>query len=229
VLLRAAVPALMAVLVQSPSAQAPVREVGRTYWELVRTTEIWVRLMPENIDGTPPLVSLVVRATFPGIPPWDPYAGAPKWPTGQPARLTVTAEPLPRTLIRELALGLVVDGRTLDLTAPDGRYRNLPCLVASEDCAPNGVEAELEPRDLRSLVTARAVVGKALGFPIRLVPADLRALGDFAARVGLAGSDGPTVKGRERSPLSCGRAMRNSWNSLRSGSSRPGGPAEWTS
>jgi hypothetical protein len=86
----------------------------------------------------------------------------------------------------------VIDGRTVDLTGPGSRYRNIPCLVATEDCAPNGVEAELKAAILRSLVTARAVEGQALGFPIKLTRADQLALAEFVARIGLSGEERPT-------------------------------------
>ena len=179
---------LMVTLAQSgwALAQAPPREVGRTYRELVPETEIWVRLIPEDPQGKPPLVSLVFHASYPGRAERDPYTGLPRWPKGPPSRLTVSAEPLPPTLIRELALRLVIDGKTIDLTGPNSRYRNLPCLVGSADCTPNAVEAELDPPVLRSLVTARSVGGSALGFPIRLVAADQLAIGEFQTKAGLA-------------------------------------------
>jgi hypothetical protein len=179
----------MVTMVQSgwALAQAPPREVGRTYWELVSETETWVRLVPEDPEGKPPLVNLVFHAFHPGRAERDPYTGLPQWPKGAPARLTVSAEPLPQTLIRELALRLVIDGKTIDLTGPNSRYRNLPCLVGSADCHPNAVEAELDPSVLRSLVTAQSVGGSALGFPIRLVAADQLAVGEFQIKAGLAG------------------------------------------
>ena len=43
----------------------------------------------------------------------------------------------------------------------------------------------MEPPVLRSLFTARAVRGQALGFPIKLTHAD-QVVPDFAARIGLA-------------------------------------------
>ena len=86
----------------------------------------------------------------------------------------------------ELTLRLVVDGQTIDLTGPKSRYRNLPCLVASEDCTPNAVEADLDASTLRSLATAASIDGKALGCSIRLAAADHRALRDYAARIGLS-------------------------------------------
>jgi hypothetical protein len=184
----AMVSALTLVAPQSGWAltQAPPREVRRIYWELLPETEIWVRLIPEHPDGKPPLVNLVFHAFYPGRAERDPYSGLPQWPKGPPARLTVSAEPLPLTVIQELSLQLAIDGERIDLTGPHGRYRTLPCVVASTDCTPNAVEAALEPSVLRSLVTARSVGGKALGFPIKLVAADQLALGDFLARVGFA-------------------------------------------
>jgi hypothetical protein len=88
-------------------------------------------------------------------------------------------------VIPELSLRLVIDGATVDLTGAGTRYRNIPCLIATDDCAPNGVEADLEPAVLRSLITARAVQGQALGFPIELTHADQVVLADFVARIGL--------------------------------------------
>lgn len=185
----AVAPALMAILSQSGWAltQAPPREVRRLYWELIPETEVWVRLVPGDPGGKPSLVNLVFHAFYPGRAERDPYSGLPAWPRGTPTRLTVSAEPLPQTLIRELSLRLVIDDTTIDLTGPNRRYRNLPCLVANEDCTPNAVEAELDASTLRSLATAASISGNALGFAIALVEADQRALRDFVARIGLSG------------------------------------------
>ena len=181
--------ALTLVLFQSGWALtgSPPREVRRIYWELVPETEIWVRLIPEDPDGKPPLVNLVFHAFYPGRAERDPNSGLPGWPKeGAPSRLTVSAEPLPLAVIRELSLQLVIDGETFDLTGPSARYRNLPCLVPSDDCTPNAVEADLEPSILRSLAKARMVGGQALGFPIKLVAADQVAVEVFLARTSLA-------------------------------------------
>jgi len=81
-------------------------------------------------------------------------------------------------------LRLVIDGRTVDLTGSGTRYWYLfPC----SECAANGVEVELAPSILRSLITARSVTGEALGFPTKLTAEDQRALAQFEARIGLAG------------------------------------------
>ena len=94
-------------------------------------------------------------------------------------------------MIRELSLQLVIDGKAVDLTGPNSRYRNLPCLVASSECTPNAVEAEVEPWLLRSLATGRAVGGNALGFAIKLVAADQLALSEFVAKLGLPEDETP--------------------------------------
>jgi hypothetical protein len=179
---------LIAALSQSGWAltQAPPREVRRLYWELVPETEIWLRLVPEVPDGVP-LVNLVFHAFHAGRAERDRYSGLPEWPKGAPTRLTVSAQPSPHTLVRELSLQLAIDGRTIDLTGPGARYRNLPCLVASEDCSPNAVEAELDATTLRSIAAARSIGGSALGFPIKLAAADQLAIRDFVARIGLSG------------------------------------------
>lgn len=178
------------LLVQAPGggwtlAPAPAREVKRLYWELFETTEVWVRLTPDDPSGKPPLVNLVFQAVFPGRAQRDPFSGVPQWPRGTPSRLVVRAEPSLLTVIRNLSLRFVLDGYTFDLTSPGSRYTLLPCGIGSDDCAPNGVEAELHPTLLRALIAARSVDGEALGLPIQLAAADQRALADFATRVGL--------------------------------------------
>ena len=60
------------------------RQVKRLYWDLFKTTEIWVRLIPETPGGKPPLVNLIFQAFYPGVPARDPYTGQPREPKGPP-------------------------------------------------------------------------------------------------------------------------------------------------
>jgi hypothetical protein len=183
--------ALMLLLVQAPDdgwgvTRVQPREVKRIYWELLPTIEVLVRLVPIDPDGKPVRVNLVFQAFFPGRAQRDPYTGLPQWPKGLPARLVLTAQAFALTfIIPELSLRLVIDGSPVDLTVPGNRFRHIPCLIATDDCAPTGVEADLEPAVLRSLITARVVQGEALGFPIKLTHTDQAVLADFAARIGL--------------------------------------------
>ena len=183
--------ALLLLFAQAPDegwgpTKVQPRDVSRIYWELLQTTEVLLRLAPTDPDGKPVRVNLIFQAFFPGRAQRDQYTGLPQWPKGPPARIALTAQALPMTfVIPELSLRLVIDGVRVELTGPGRRYRNIPCLIATEDCAPDGVEADLDPAILRSLITARAVEGDALGFPIALTQADLSALSAFAARIGL--------------------------------------------
>jgi len=186
----AAAPLLLALITlgvaaASPQTPATPREVCRLYWELQKRSEVHVRLIPEDAAGGKPLVSLTFRADFPGVAKRNPYDGLPEWPAGPPARVTLTAEPLPLVLIKELALRLTIGGRAVNLTPPGGRYRNIPCLVYSDDCAPYGVEAEVDPALLGALVDARSVEGVVLGFAVRFTKEDQAALNEFAARTRL--------------------------------------------
>ncbi len=164
---------------------SPAREIKRLYWELFQTTEVWVRIVPDH-PGNKPLVSLIFQAFFPGPAARNPYSGLPEEPKGPPERLVLEVQPLPLTVIRELSLHLILNGKTLDLTAPGSNYRNLPCLVTTDGCTPNAVEIELKPDILRSIIAAHSVEGEALGFPIRLTEADLAALKNFATRIRLS-------------------------------------------
>src|SRR5438093_787034 len=67
------------------------------------------------------------------------------------------------------------------------RYRYSPQCSHDSPCAVNGVEVELAPSILHSLITARSVTGEALGFAMKLTAEDQRALAQFEARIGLAG------------------------------------------
>jgi hypothetical protein len=162
------------------------REVRRIYWDLLETTEVVVRVIPIGPDGKPIRVNLLFQAFFPGRERRDWNTGLPQWPKGPPARLTVTAQAFALTfVIPALSLRLLIDGTPVDLTGPGGRYRNIPCLITTDDCTPNGVEADLDPRILASVIAARSVQGKALGFPFELLEADREVLREFAGRIDL--------------------------------------------
>lgn len=104
------------------------------------------------------------------------------------------AQPFPLTLVRDLTLRFAFGGETLDLTGPGARYRYLYPMCSPEDqCAANGVEAEIGFPELRAIAAARSVRGEALGLPIALTAADRDALAKFLARVAPAAA--------ERAPL----------------------------
>jgi hypothetical protein len=100
--------------------------------------------------------------------------------------MVLRAQPLPLTVVRELTLRLMIDDKTVDLTAPGAKYRYLyPTCPPENVCWANAVEAEIQPSLLPLIVRASEVKGEALGFPIRLTAEDQRALAELAARIGV--------------------------------------------
>lgn len=181
---------LTLLLLQGPGdgwtfAPAEPREVKRLYWDLFQTTEVWVRLFPEGPQGEPPLVNLVFQAFFSGRAKPDPYSRLPGWPKGKPERLTLKIQGSPLTVIRELSARLVIDGDTVDLAGSGSPYRCLGC-CGDPQCSPMGVEVDVEPSLLQSLIAARSVRGEGLGYPLELREADQLALGELAERIGLS-------------------------------------------
>jgi hypothetical protein len=168
-------------------AQEPPRQVKRVYWDLFQTTEVWVRIMPEEPDGSPPLVDLVFQAFFPGRAERDPYTGLPRWPKGAPARLAIRAS-LPTRSVREESLQLAIDGETFEVgsgcTSPSASA--LPCQVLQPDGGfPVGMTADVEPTLFERLAGAKSVTGTVLGFPITLSADDRAALVRFVEAIHL--------------------------------------------
>jgi hypothetical protein len=169
----------LAILLQGPGdGWAFVHDTGKVktlYWELFDTTEVWLRLIPEGAAGEAPLQNLIFQAYFPG-----------KQVKGRPARVVVRALALPLTLIRTPMLRFDVDGKSLGLTSDGARFRYLyPVCGVEGGCSANGVEAELEPALLASMIEARSLTGEGLGFTFRLTAKDQRLLAEFADAVRL--------------------------------------------
>jgi len=80
------------------------------------------------------------------------------------------------------SLQLVYDGKTVDLTGPTGSSRLVfPC----DDCAANGIDAEVKPAVLREFVLAARDGGTALGVSFVISSADRTALLDFVDQLRL--------------------------------------------
>jgi hypothetical protein len=146
------------------------REVMRLYWDLFQTTEVWVTLSPVTAD-TVAGPRFAFQAFFPG-----------REVKGRPQRIQVKA--LAGIVATDLSLRVTIDGKTTDLTGPDGTSFLLypPCV---EGCSANGVVADLKPELLRSILVAAKVDIVALGSTFQLSPEDRAALGEFAKQIGL--------------------------------------------
>ena len=113
---------MVALLAQ---AAGDAREVTRSHDDLRQTTDVALRLVPDIPGGSRPLLRLTFYATYAGRTDRDAYTGLPQWPTGTPARITLTAEALPLVVAREFTIRLVIDGVEVDLTPPLGGRSSL--------------------------------------------------------------------------------------------------------
>ncbi len=145
------------------------REVKRLYWDLFQTTEVWVTLSPVTAN-TVAGPRFAFQAFFPG-----------RKVEGRPQRIQVKG--LAGGEARDWLFLVRIDGKTTDLTGPDGNSSVLygPC----EDCLAVGVVADMKAEVLRSMVDAGNVSIVAFGFTYQLSSEDRAALGEFAKQIGL--------------------------------------------
>ena len=146
------------------------REVKKLYWDLFQTTEVWVTLSPVTAN-TVAGPRFAFQAFFPG-----------REVKGKPQRIQMKA--LAGLVATDLSLRVTINGKTTDLTGPDGSSFLLypPC---SEGCSANGVAADLKPELLRAMVDAAQLGIVAFGSTFQLSSEDRAALGEFAKQIGL--------------------------------------------
>jgi hypothetical protein len=146
-------------------------EVKRLYWDLYQTTEVWVTLSPVT-GNTVAGPRFAFQAFFPG-----------QEVKGTPQRIQIKAL---GGNTSDLSLRVSIDGKTTDLTGPEGTSSFLypPC-GPDEGCGAIGVVADLKPDLLRSMATAANVELAAFGSTFQLSSEDRAALGEFAGQIGL--------------------------------------------
>ena len=166
------VPTLSLFLLQAPGdgwgmAPGKLGEVKRLYWELFDTTEVWVQVKPEVPEGKGPTpLQLVFQAFYNG-----------REPKGAPARVGARVV---GPAVADLSFRLTYDGRTVDLTGPQGNSR----LLWASPVYANGVDAEIKIDVLRDFAAAASPGGVALGIPFVLSAGDRTALRTFVAQLG---------------------------------------------
>ena len=173
----ALVPVLSLLLVQAPGdgwAVAPGTpgEVKHLYWDLFDTTEVWLQLRPELPDGKGPAPLQLVFQGF--------YKG--REAKGAPSRV---GGRVVGPAVADLSFRLIYEGKTADLTGPQGNSRLLFPAPACDTCSANGVDAEIRPDIMREYAAAVSPGGSALGIPFVLSAADRNALRAFVAGLGL--------------------------------------------
>jgi hypothetical protein len=192
----ALVPVLSLLLVQAPGdgwGMAPGKpgEVKHLYWDLFDTTEVWVQLAPDLAKGEGPApLQLVFQAFYKG-------REAKGIPSRVGARVVGQA-------FADLSFRLTYEGKTVDLTGPQGNSRLL-FPPACDNCGANGVDAEIGVDVMREYAAATNPGGSALGVPFVLSTADRSALKAFVAGIE---SSGVTRMRRGRLTSGCSRRTR---------------------
>ena len=165
----------MMPLVQAPGEgynllPTPPRQIKSLYFELFKTTEVWVRLTPVGKDGQPAPVSLIFSTTFSG-----------KKQAKIPADINIRAQVDPLFVASKFSLKLELPpGELLDLTAPGVNFEYYPRCPSGETCAVTGVISIVPWRIFRQIVEAKSVTGEVMGREVSLQEADLIALRAFA-------------------------------------------------
>jgi hypothetical protein len=91
------------------------RQVKKLYWDLFQTTEVWIRVIPEDPAGKPPLVSddKTVDLTAPGAPYRYRYPCTP----GEVCGANAVAAEIDQALLRSLITARVAKGEALGFPA----------------------------------------------------------------------------------------------------------------
>jgi hypothetical protein len=170
---------VLAAVLQTNASPAP-GQIGAFYFEALNESQVWVNLSPESVEPGPSPVLLNVTIRFPGRK----SASA---PTVADVRATSvnTAFPL---RVRQPTLRLVTtDGREYDLAAP-GRVSQFT--ASCDKCSLDTLTTRLAFDELREIARSPQVTLNALGFAMRLTPADLKTLVALIDAV----ADGATIK-----------------------------------
>ncbi len=150
------------------------REVKRVYWDLFQTTEVWVTLSPVTASSFAG-PRFAFQAFFPG-----------REAKGRPQRIQVKA--LAGGATSDFSLRVVIDGKTTDLTGPDGTSFLLYPPCGEEWCSPNGVAAELKAELLCSMADTAHVQILAFGSAFPLSSEDRAALAELVKQIGFDAS-----------------------------------------
>ena len=170
---------LLAAVLQTNASPVP-GQIGAFYFETLNESQVWVDLLPEATEPGPRPVLLNVTVRFKG-----------RRSASAPAVADIRAISVPNAFplrLRQPILRLVTsDGREHDLTGP-GRVSRFT--ASCEDCQLDTLTTRLAFDELREIAQSPQVTMNAMGFEMRLTPADLRALGALIDAV----SDGAAIK-----------------------------------
>jgi hypothetical protein len=170
---------LLAAVIPANNTQQP-QLLGAFYFDVLDQSQVWMNLEPEEVEAGPPPVVLNVTVVFPGRK----LVAAPDVVMVR-AQANQLAFP---TRLRQAVLHFRTgDGRQYDLTAPGRSYE---FTASCEKCPLDTLTTRMAFEELREIAGASGVSVEALGFQLRLAPADLAALQRLVEAV----QDGAVVK-----------------------------------
>jgi hypothetical protein len=162
-----------------PNSSPKSGELGAFYFDVLNESQVWVDLHPRVLDEGPNPVRLNVTVAFPG-----------RTLASAPPRVTVRATsddsafPL-RIRVPVLRFDLH-NGTAIDLTGPGSVYQ---FQQGCENCAANMLVTDVKWEQLQTITDSPLVEVEALGFRLRLAPADITALRKLVTTV----SEGVTL------------------------------------
>ena len=156
---------LLAAVLQTNASPAP-GQIGAFYFDTLNESQVWVDLSPENVEAGPRPVVLNVTVRFKG-------RRSSSTPAVAEIRATSVHNAFPLRIRQPILRLLTSDGREHDLTGP-GRVSQFT--ASCEDCQRDTLTTRLAFDELREIVQSPQVTMNALGFELRLTPADLKAL-----------------------------------------------------
>jgi hypothetical protein len=164
---------LLASVIAANSAPGP-GEIGAHYFDSLEQSQVWVNVEPQNMEPGPNPLELNITVSFPG-------RHLTETPASADLRVQARCRVFP-TRIRQPALTLVIDGTELRVTG-----RDFPLQVSSacgDDAGTADVVVTRVPFAVfRQIAHARELEICALGFRVRLTPAQRRALTSFVTAV----------------------------------------------
>ena len=159
--------ALLLAAVLQTNATPSGGQIGAFYFETSNESQVWVDLTPEIPEAGPPPVLLNITIRFKG-------RKSAATPAIADIRATSVSTAFPLRLRQPILRLTTADGHEYDLAGP-GRVSRFTS--GCEKCPPDTLTTRVAFDELREIAHSPQVRMNALGFEMRLTPADLKALG----------------------------------------------------
>lgn len=163
---------LLSIVILPPSMTPPLREIGAYYFEGFSRSEVWVNLEPQGLQPGPNPVKLNITASFPG-------RRADRAPAFVELRAESIGVAFPNKVRQPIFRLNFARGVALEL---DNQVHSFQFVASCSECSLDTVVARVPFTVLGELRSPGTVI-EAMGFSMRLQPADVAALEKFIETV----------------------------------------------